>query len=53
MAAKTPYLERYMAGEYERVWDELVALGAEVREEPLYSDALAVARDDEARAPQY
>jgi hypothetical protein len=45
MAAKTPYLERYMAGEYERVWDELVALGAEVREEPLYSDALAVARE--------
>src|SRR6266849_6050327 len=45
MAAKTPYLERYLAGEYELVWDELVALGAEVREEPLYSDALAVARE--------
>jgi len=45
MAAKTPYLERYVAGEYERVWDELVALGTEVREEPLYSDALAVARE--------
>jgi hypothetical protein len=45
MAAKTPYLERYVAGEYERVWDELVALGAEVREEPLYSEALAVARE--------
>ncbi len=45
MAAMTPYLDRYMAGEYERVWDELVALGAEVREEPLYSDALAVARE--------
>ena len=28
MAARTPYLERYVAGEYERVWDELVALGA-------------------------
>lgn len=37
------YLERYLAGEHERVWDELIALGSSVREEPVYSDALAVA----------
>jgi hypothetical protein len=45
MVASTPYLERYLAGEYEQVWDELVALGASVREEPLYGDALAVAHE--------
>jgi len=39
------YLERYLAGERERVWDELVALCAAVREEPVYADALAVARE--------
>jgi hypothetical protein len=33
-----------MAGEYEQVWQELVALGEAVRKEPLYSDTLAVAR---------
>jgi hypothetical protein len=45
MAARTTYLERYLAGEYEPVWDELTALGAAVRDEPLYGDALAVARE--------
>jgi hypothetical protein len=45
MAARATYLERYQDGEYEPVWDELQALGAAVREEPLYSDALAVARE--------
>lgn len=39
------YLERYLAGERERVWDELTALGAAVREEPVYADALAVVRE--------
>jgi hypothetical protein len=39
------YLDRYLAGEYEQVWDELMALGAAVREEPLYSDARAVTRE--------
>jgi hypothetical protein len=39
------YFERYMAGEYEQVWRELVALGAAVRDEPVYSDAHAVARE--------
>ena len=38
------YLSRYLAGEYEQVWDELVSLGSAVREEPVMSDASAVAR---------
>lgn len=38
-------LDRYLHGECQPVWDELVGLGAAVREEPLYSDALAVARE--------
>lgn len=41
----TSYLERYQLGEFERVWQELGALGAQVQEEPLRSDALAVARE--------
>jgi hypothetical protein len=45
MAAMATYLERYLAGEYEPVWAELQTLGAAVREDPLYSDALAVARE--------
>lgn len=52
MAASTTYLERYLAGEYEPVWDELTALGAAVREEPLYRDALAVARETMRRVRQ-
>ena len=43
MAVRVSYLERYIAGEHEPVWAELQALGAAVRTEPLYSDALAVA----------
>jgi hypothetical protein len=39
------YLERYLAGECESVWAELLALGAAVREEPLASDAWAVAQE--------
>ncbi|WIG60783.1 MAG: hypothetical protein OJF49_003531 [Ktedonobacterales bacterium] len=46
----TTYLERYLAGERERVWAELLALGARVRDEPVYSDALAVARETMRRA---
>jgi hypothetical protein len=44
------YLERYNAGEYEQVWRELVAFGDRVREEPLYSQAVAVARQTMLRA---
>jgi hypothetical protein len=39
------YLERYRQGECEQMWAELVALGERVRSEPLYTDALAVARE--------
>ncbi len=45
MAHQTSFLERYRAGEYEQVWDELVTLGEQVHEEPLYSGAVAVARE--------
>src|SRR4029077_1435065 len=38
-----PLFDRYTAGEYEKVWDELNALGARVREDPHAADALAVA----------
>lgn len=44
MAERT-YLERYLAGEYEQVWDELCGLGAAVRTQPLQQDAHAVARE--------
>jgi hypothetical protein len=44
------YLERYRRGECEEVWAELLALGGQIRQEPLYSDALAVARDTMSRA---
>lgn len=38
-------LSRYEGGAYEQVWDELVAYGPAVREEPLLAEALAVARE--------
>lgn len=44
------FLERYLNGEYEQVWAELLELGAQIRDEPLYSDALAVARETMNRA---
>lgn len=50
MPAAPTYLERYRAGEREAVWTELVALGDAVREEPLLSDARAVARETMTRA---
>ena len=46
----TTYLERYRGGECVPVWDELMARGDEAREEPLYSEALAVARETMRRA---
>jgi hypothetical protein len=48
--SSSSYLERYERGEHEQVWDELVALGAAVRKEPLYADAQAVARETMRRA---
>lgn len=44
------YLERYRDGEHEEVWAELVGLGERVRDEPLLSDAYAVARETMRRA---
>jgi hypothetical protein len=44
------YLERYRRGECEEVWAELVALGSRIREQPLFSDAQAVARETMTRA---
>jgi hypothetical protein len=37
------FLDRYLAGEHETVWEELVALGDRVREESLAADAWALA----------
>lgn len=39
------YLDRYLQGEHEAVWDELLALGAEIYEPKLFESALAVARE--------
>ncbi len=36
------YLERYLKGEYQQVWAELLALGSQIQHEPLASEALAV-----------
>ena len=46
---RSSYLDRYRAGEHEAVWSELAALGADVRHEPVYSDARAVARETMTR----
>ena len=42
--------DRYGAGEHERVWAELIAMGEAVRGEPVYTDAMAVARETMRRA---
>jgi hypothetical protein len=39
----TSYVQRYQQGEYEQVWNELLALGSQVREAPLFSEARSVA----------
>ena len=44
------FLERYKAGEHAAVWSELEALGAEVRQEPHWADACAVAAETMRRA---
>lgn len=46
------FLERYYAGEHEQVWNELAAYGALIRQEPIYSDAKAVAHETMLRAKQ-
>ncbi len=44
------YLERYLAGEREAVWAELASLGTAIRDQPLFADAQAVARETMRRA---
>jgi hypothetical protein len=39
------YLDRYAAGEREQVWDDLIALGHQVRHATYFADAYAVARE--------
>ncbi len=38
-----PLFDRYAAGDYEKVWDELITLGPSARADPYAADALAVA----------
>ena len=47
----TSFLERYQQGACEEVWADLLALGEQVYTEPLYTDALAVARETMRPAP--
>lgn len=44
------FLNRYLNGEYVQVWSELLELGESVRQEPIFSDALAVTQETMARA---
>lgn len=46
----TSFLERYQQGECGLVWADLQRLGAAIRHEPLWSEALAVARETMRRA---
>jgi hypothetical protein len=46
------YFARYQAGDRERVWADLVALGVAIRQEPILSDAVEVARETMMRAGQ-
>src|SRR5579864_157836 len=45
-------LRRYLAGDHEAVWADMMALGARVREAPYLDDASAVARETMRRARQ-
>jgi hypothetical protein len=44
-----PLLDRYLAGEHEAVWRDLLALDTAVREDPHAADALAVAYETMSR----
>jgi hypothetical protein len=44
------FYDRYQSGEHQQVWSQLVALGDAVRQEPVYSDARAVASETMRRA---
>jgi hypothetical protein len=39
------FLERYQNDEHEQVWDELLSYGDMIRQEPVFSDAMAVAHE--------
>ena len=43
------FFDRYAAGECEKVWDDLVALGHEVRHATYFADAYAVAKETMGR----
>lgn len=43
------YFERYMSGEYEQVWNELLGLGAGIQDGPHWPDAQAVAAETMGR----
>jgi len=51
-ASALPYFDRYLAGEHEAVWTELVALGEAVRTDAHAADALAVAYETMHRVGQ-
>ena len=44
------YLDRYRQGDCESVWAELLTLGGQIRKQPLFADAMAVAREAMTRA---
>lgn len=44
------FLQRYQRGEYEQVWNDMLALGPTIRHEAVVTDALAVARETMRRA---
>ena len=44
-----PLLDRYLAGEHDSVWSDLIALRAAVRQDPHAADALAVAYETMGR----
>jgi hypothetical protein len=46
------FLERYREGEHRLVWAELLSYGAKVRQEPLLSEAQAVAEETMSRIAQ-
>jgi hypothetical protein len=46
------YYDRYQRGERIEVWSDLIALGEAVRQEAVYSDAVAVGRETMTRARQ-
>jgi len=46
------FIVRYLQGEYQEVWDELLLQGSSVKQEPLFSDAMAVARETMRRVKQ-